>query len=144
MSWIKARHPCYMPQWQVGTESLCRQRNSDQLLLYVGNEFYLDDRAGVMSEDLGPPCASNGSQVLNKRLLRVQLMHQLHTVSPAESGEASRLNSATANPETLQHMLRRLLERKSSLSMGSGGSVSSSDLSCLWGNSISSSSAPSF
>lgn len=97
----------------------------------------------MMSEELSPPCAS-GPSALNKRLLRVQLIHQLHTTSAAECGEASRLVQATANPETVQHMLRKLLERKSSLSMGSGGSITSSDLVNLCGQSFSSSRAPSF
>jgi hypothetical protein len=97
----------------------------------------------MMSEELRPPCSS-GPSALNKRLLQVQLIHQLHTSSPAERGEASRLVQATANPDTVQHMLRKLLERKSSLSIGSGGSVSSSELADLWGQSVSSSRAPSF
>lgn len=97
------------------------------------------------SADSSSNMGSSSSQVmLDKRLLRVQLLHQLHTNSPAESGEASRLVDATSNPDTVQHMLRRLLERKSSLSIGSGGSVTSSDLAGLWGNSSSSSRAPSF
>lgn len=97
-----------------------------------------------MSESLDPPHASRGSRVVDKRLLRVQLMHQLHTNSAMESGEASRLVEATATPETLHQMLRKLLERKSSLSIGSSGSVTSSDLADLWGQSIMSSRAGSF
>ncbi len=89
---------------------------------------------------------STVARALNKRLLRVQLLHQLHTSSPAECGEASRLIEATANPDTgsVQAMLRKLLERRSSLSIGSGSSVTTSDLADLWGQSASSSSAPSF
>lgn len=98
-----------------------------------------------MSEMLSAHSASSdASRAINKRLLRVQLLHQLHTSSPVESGEASRLVEATATPDTLQHMLRKLLERRSSLSIGSGGSVTSSDISALWGQSVTSSRAPSF
>jgi hypothetical protein len=100
--------------------------------------------AGVMSEELCTPCVSSGPSALNKRLLRVQLIHQLHNSCPAECGEASRLVQATASPDTVQHMLRKLLERKSSLSLSSGSSVTTSDLASLWGQSVSSSRAPSF
>lgn len=97
-------------------------------------------------EQEGPVCTpSSVARALNKRLLRVQLLHQLHTSSPAECGEATRLVEATANnPDTVQAMLRRLLERKSSLSMSSGSSVTTSDLAGLWAQSASSNSAPSF
>jgi hypothetical protein len=95
-----------------------------------------------MTEDV---CTrSTVARALNKRLLRVQLLHQLHTSPPAECGEASRLVEATANSDTVTHMLRRLLERKSSLSTGNGSSVTTSDLADLWGQSASSSRAPSF
>jgi hypothetical protein len=81
------------------------------------------------------PTASAIARAFNKRLLKVQLLHQLHHQSAMELGEASRMTRATTDhPDSLAHLLRQLLERQSSSSSSgsmSGGSIASRDLSGL-------------
>lgn len=92
------------------------------------------------------PSASAIQRAFNKQLLKVQLLHTLHHQSPMELGEATRMTHASSDhPDSIQHLLRRLLERKSSCS---SASVTSLDISDLLESSMSSSSsssrAPSF
>lgn len=90
------------------------------------------------------PSASSIARAFNKRLLKVQLLHELHHEEPMELGEATRLTRASSGGASdacmHHHVLRRLLERSSS----SSASLTSGDILGLLSSSFISSRPPSF